>query len=217
MSKTAKKELTHADPDIAFSSADIAAIQNMAVQKAKDGDMRAATLVERMWRRRRRTVTLDLPPVDDASGLAKAQAAVIAAAAAGQITPREGMAFAAMLDYRRRALDTVEFEERLREIEKGNAERERREEDNEEEDEDEDESEIADAPGQENAGPPPSGQAQVETAPLPQPGGNPDGPRRPPQAVVLEGTGTPGGGNEGGGGSETGDIRASARAHRDTG
>ena len=76
-----------------------------------------------MWRRRRRTVTIDLPPVDDAGGLAKAQGAVIAAAAAGQITPREGVAYAAMLDYRRRALDTVEFEGRLRELEKTNAER----------------------------------------------------------------------------------------------
>ena len=134
MSKTAKKTPTAPapagapyknpnDPDIAFSPADLAEIQGVAVQKAKQGDMQAATLVERMWRHRRRTATLDLPPVDDAGGLAKAQAAVIAAAAAGQITPREGMAYAAMLDYRRRALDTVEFEERLREVEKTNVER----------------------------------------------------------------------------------------------
>jgi hypothetical protein len=123
MSKTVKKEPRGSDPDIAFSFADIAAIQNMAVQKAKEGDMRAATLVERIWRRRRRTVTIDLPPVDNAGGLAKAQAAVIGAAAAGRITPREGVAFAAMLDYRRRALDTVEFEGRLRELEDANVER----------------------------------------------------------------------------------------------
>ena len=79
-----------------------------------------------MWRRRRRTVTLDLPPVDDAGGLAAAQAAVIAAAAGGRITPREGIAFAAMLDYRRRALDTIEFEGRLREVEQAREEREGR-------------------------------------------------------------------------------------------
>jgi hypothetical protein len=127
MSKTAKKTtipLAH-DPEIAFSLADLAEIQGVAVGKAKQGDMQAVAIVERMWRRRRRTVTLDLPPVDDAGGLAAAQAVVIAAAAAGRITPREGMAYAAMLDYRRRALDTVEFEGRLREIENANAERNR--------------------------------------------------------------------------------------------
>ncbi len=125
MSRTVKTTSTIIDADIAFSPADIAEIQTMAMQKAKQGDMQAATLVERIWRRRRRTVTIDLPPVNDARGLAKAQAAVIAAAAAGKITPREGMAFAAMLDYRRRALDTVEFEGRLREVERANAERDR--------------------------------------------------------------------------------------------
>jgi hypothetical protein len=68
-------------------------------------------------------VRLDLPPVNDAGSLAAAQAEVIAAAAAGKITPHEGMAFGAMLDYRRRALDTIELEGRLREIEAANATR----------------------------------------------------------------------------------------------
>ncbi len=105
------------DPEIAFSVADVAEIQGVAVREAKQGDMRAVAIVERIWRRRRRLVTLDLPPVDDPGGLAAAQAAVIAAAAGGRITPREGIAFAAMLDYRRRALDTVELEGLLRDLE----------------------------------------------------------------------------------------------------
>ena len=123
MSKIAKKTLHNNDPEIAFSTDDMAEIQRVAVREAKQGDMRAVAIVERMWRRRRRTVTIDLPPVDDAGGLAAAQAAVIATAAAGRITPREGVAFAAMLDYRRRALDTIELEGRLREIENASAER----------------------------------------------------------------------------------------------
>ena len=112
-----------ADPEIAFSLQELAMIQRAAVEKAKQGDMQAAAIVERMWRRRRRTVSVDLPPVNDALGLAAAQATVIAAAAAGKITPREGMAYAAMLDYRRRALDTVEFEGRLRAVERAHEER----------------------------------------------------------------------------------------------
>jgi hypothetical protein len=122
MSDLEKKTPTDGDSEIAFSLADLAEIQNVAVRQAKQGDMQAAVLVERMWRHRRRSVSLDLPPVDDASGLAKAQAAVIAAAAAGRITPREGMAYAVLLDYRRRALDTVEFEGRLRDVEKAHKE-----------------------------------------------------------------------------------------------
>jgi len=117
--------LPPSDPEIAFSQADVAEIQGVAVREAKQGNMRAVAIVERIWRRRRRTVTLDLPPVDDAGGLAAAQAAVIAAAAGGRITPREGIAFAAMLDYRRRALDTVELEGLLREIESKKEERDR--------------------------------------------------------------------------------------------
>jgi hypothetical protein len=109
------------DPEIAFSAEDFAEVQGVAMREAKQGNIHALTIVDRIWRRR--TVILDLPPVDDASGLAAAQVTVIAAAAAGRITPREGVAYAAMLNYRRRALDTVEFETRLREIEKANEER----------------------------------------------------------------------------------------------
>jgi hypothetical protein len=125
-SKRVSKSKTH-KADIALGEADITEVQRVAVREAKEGNIQAVAIVERMWRRRRRTVTLDLPPVDDAGGLAAAQAKVIAAAASGRITPHEGIAYAAMLDYRRRALDTVEYELRLREIEKNNEERARRE------------------------------------------------------------------------------------------
>jgi hypothetical protein len=112
--------------DITFSAADLAEIQAVIVREARQGNLQAIAIVERIWRHRQRPVRLDLPPVDDAAGLAAAQAAVIAAAAGGRITPYEGVAYAAMLDYRRRALDTVELEGRLREIERENEERERR-------------------------------------------------------------------------------------------
>lgn len=123
MNKVAKTQPTSGDREIAFTLDDLAEIQTVTVARAKQGDMQAVAIIERMWRRRRRTVRLDLPPVNNAGGLAAAQAAVIAAAAAGQITPHEGMAFAAMLDYRRRALDTIEHEARLREVERVNKER----------------------------------------------------------------------------------------------
>lgn len=109
-----------------LSEDDMAEVQRVAIREAKAGNMQATAIVERMHRRRRRTVPLDLPPVDDAAGLAAAQSEVIAAAARGLITPHEGIAYATMLEYRRRALDTVEYEARLMEIEETNAERARR-------------------------------------------------------------------------------------------
>jgi hypothetical protein len=112
---------------VQISEDDMAEVQAVTIRAAKQGSMPAAAIVERIWRRRRRTVTLDLPPVNDAQGLAAAQAAVIAAAASGRITAQEGLAWATLLDCRRRALDTIEYEARLQEIERDNAERARQE------------------------------------------------------------------------------------------
>jgi hypothetical protein len=125
--RKAKPAPTTTAADDVLSEGDMAEVQRVAVREAKAGNMQATAIVERMHRRRRRTVPLDLPPVDDAAGLAAAQSEVIAAAARGLITPHEGIAYATMLEYRRRALDTVEYEARLMEIEETNAERARRE------------------------------------------------------------------------------------------
>jgi hypothetical protein len=73
------------------------------------------------WRGHDRPVTLDLPTVVDAKSLAEAQARVIAAAAGGKITPRQGLSFSTMLEYRRRALETIELEAQLAAIEESDA------------------------------------------------------------------------------------------------
>ena len=108
------------DSDV-IGEAEIADVQRVALAAAKAGNMPSATLVERMWRRRRQTVGIDLPPIDDAKGIAAAQSAVIAAVAAEKITPRDGLVYARLLEYRRRALETVEYEATLAEIEEANA------------------------------------------------------------------------------------------------
>jgi hypothetical protein len=105
-----------------------AKILQSVMQKAEAGDVRAAAVVlARTWPHRRgRPVSLDLPAVDDAAGLAAAQAALIGAAARGEITPDEGASFTSMLENRRRILETVELEKRLVELEELRAEMERR-------------------------------------------------------------------------------------------
>lgn len=104
-----------------IDAAAMADVQRVALAAAKAGNMPGATIVERMWRRRRQTVALDLPPVDDAKGIAAAQSAIIAAVAAERITPRDGLIYARLIEYRRRALETVEYEASLAEIEEANA------------------------------------------------------------------------------------------------
>lgn len=104
-----------------IGEAEMADVQRVALAAAKAGNMPGATIVERMWRRRRQTVALDLPPVDDAKGIAAAQSAIIAAVAAEKITPRDGLIYARLIEYRRRALETVEYEASLAEIEEANA------------------------------------------------------------------------------------------------
>ena len=79
---------------------------------AKGGDMVAARLVlERILPARRgRPVVFALPPVKSAGDLPHALAAVVAAVAAGNLTPEEGQAVAAMLEVQRRGIELADHE-----------------------------------------------------------------------------------------------------------
>lgn len=86
---------------------------------ARDGNMYAASiLLARTWPRGiGRPVTLDLPPVETAGGIVQAQAAVVAAMAAGTITPDEAAAIGQVLEGQRRAIETHDHEKRIRGLE----------------------------------------------------------------------------------------------------
>jgi hypothetical protein len=88
--------------------------------EARKGDMRAAWLVlSRTWPHRRgRPVEIDLPPVETSAGLIRAQAALIAALAKGEITPDEAASIAGVLETQRRAIETHDHTRRIRELEK---------------------------------------------------------------------------------------------------
>jgi hypothetical protein len=101
-----------------LSDQDMAEVMRTAVAKAKTGNEMLIRLVELHWRRRDRPIALDLPTVVDAKSLAEAHARVIEAATDGKrLTPRQGLAYSTMLAHRRRALELVEVEEDLAEIE----------------------------------------------------------------------------------------------------
>lgn len=82
------------------------ALTRRAVQAALAGDVSALRLcLDRVAPSRKdRLVHLDLPPMRRATDVPSALAAVIADVAAGQVTPAEGLAVAALLD-RFRAAD----------------------------------------------------------------------------------------------------------------
>ena len=89
------------------------------VDAARDGDMRAAEIIlARVWPvRKGRPVALDLPAMESAADVVRALSVVAAEMASGNITPEEAQAVAAVLEGKRRAVETVELEARITALE----------------------------------------------------------------------------------------------------
>lgn len=102
-----------------LAEADARDILQAQIEKAKEGDQQAAALIlGRVWPARKgRPVSLDLPAIKTAADVVKAIGRVADAVAAGAITPDEGQAVAAMLEAKRRAIETVELEARVAALE----------------------------------------------------------------------------------------------------
>jgi hypothetical protein len=89
------------------------------IELATNGDTTALRLcMERLApAMKSRAVTLPLPPIDTPTDILKAQAATIEAMASGEITPDEAATIAGVLEAKRRAIETVEIEERIKALE----------------------------------------------------------------------------------------------------
>jgi hypothetical protein len=96
----------------------------MVGEKATGGDLRAAAiLLARAWPTARgRRVSLDLPAVESAANLVQAQAAVVAAVAAGEISPEEAASLSILLEGQRRAIETLDHDKRIQALERKKAE-----------------------------------------------------------------------------------------------
>src|SRR5688500_9868846 len=94
-------------------------IVNTVVDAAAKGDMTAARLVlERLVPvRKGRPVNITLPPVETPADVVGAIGATVQAMADGDLTPDEAATVAGVLEAKRRALETVELEERIRRLE----------------------------------------------------------------------------------------------------
>lgn len=86
---------------------------------AKGGDMGAARFIlERIAPPlRERPVSIDLPDIGTAAGIAEAQAAILQAVGSGELLPGEGATLAGIVENRRRAIETIELELRITALE----------------------------------------------------------------------------------------------------
>jgi hypothetical protein len=95
------------------------ALTRKAVELALEGDPTALRLcIERILPQcRERAVKFALPPIESAADIAPAMKAVTSAPAGGMITPGEAATIAAVVDTFMRAIETSDFERRLRFVE----------------------------------------------------------------------------------------------------
>ena len=95
------------------------ALLKQVMEAAKGGDMRAAEIVlQRIWPvRKGRPISMELPVITTAADVVTALGAVADAVTSGSITTEEGAAVAAILEVKRKAIDTVQLEARVKALE----------------------------------------------------------------------------------------------------
>ncbi len=95
------------------------ALTQKAVEKALEGDIQALKIcLDRICPpRKSRPIQIKLPKVETAADVTAAHGTVIAAMAQADITPDEANTIAGVLEAKRRAIETVEIEERISKLE----------------------------------------------------------------------------------------------------
>lgn len=94
-------------------------ITRVVIGAARGGDLSAARLVlERLAPPlRERPISIDLPDTSTTEGVSMAQQAIIEAVGLGELLPGEGSALASLVEFRRKALETQDLEQRLTTLE----------------------------------------------------------------------------------------------------
>jgi len=99
------------------------ALARKAIDLAKGGDLVALRMcMDRLMpARKHEPLAFELPRLDTAADTVTAAATIVAAVAAGELTPSEAADIAKVVDIYVRALATQGFEERLAKLERGGA------------------------------------------------------------------------------------------------
>ena len=95
-------------------------ILRKTLEDAKAGDPNARKLVlDRIWPvRKGRPVSLNLPSIATGADVVAALGLVAEAVGAGELTPEEGASVAAVLEIKRKAIETAELDARVTALEK---------------------------------------------------------------------------------------------------
>jgi hypothetical protein len=103
----------------AIADGEAEAVLRKLLEQAKAGDGRAIEIVlARVWPvRKGRPVRFDLPTMETAGDLAAALGEIAHGVADGMLTPDEGSAVAGILEAKRKALETLDLERRLQNLE----------------------------------------------------------------------------------------------------
>lgn len=93
-------------------------IVNTLIAKAKEGDVTALkAIADRVWPQRKGSpVTFDLPDADNAS-MSETMGTVLRHVSEGELSPEEGTAVMALVEAKRRALETEELAARIAKLE----------------------------------------------------------------------------------------------------
>ena len=92
-----------------------AEVAKVIIDAARAGDLTAAKMVlERLAPpMRERPINIELPATESAQGCSEAQVAILQAVGAGDLLPGEGVALAGIVENRRRAIETIDLEQRI--------------------------------------------------------------------------------------------------------
>jgi hypothetical protein len=98
---------------------DAEAIGRKAIEMAKSGDLAAIRLcMDRLAPARKdEPVAFELPPIEKAADSVAATASIVAAVAAGELTPSQAAELCKVIDVYVRALESKDFDERLTKLE----------------------------------------------------------------------------------------------------
>jgi hypothetical protein len=98
---------------------DAEAIGRKAIEMAKGGDLTAIRLcMDRLAPARKdEPVAFELPPIEKPADIVAATASIVAAVAAGELTPSQAAELSKVIDVHVRALESKDFDERLTKLE----------------------------------------------------------------------------------------------------
>jgi hypothetical protein len=100
----------------ATAAADVLAA---VIRKAREGDAYCARLIlQRCWPPRKARVPFPMPTLATTDDLPRALAAVVEAIASGTLSPDEASAIATVLQAQMRAVELIELDHRMKEIER---------------------------------------------------------------------------------------------------